>query len=145
MKHLYFAYGANTNLDNMSYRCPNADVLGPAQIFGYRLVFRGCADIEMDENGEVNGVLWLISDDDLESLDQFEGFPHYYLRQRVWINYNDELQKYLYTDPAIVLTEINQYQLYIYRILINYSYSIVSSSGSNVNINNRGIYISINK
>lgn len=37
------------------------------------------------------------------------------------INYSDEIQKYLF-DPAILLTEINQYQLYIYRILINYSY-----------------------
>ncbi len=38
------------------------------------------------------------------------------------INYDEELQKYLYGDPSIILTEINQYQLYIYRILINYSY-----------------------
>jgi hypothetical protein len=38
------------------------------------------------------------------------------------INYNEELQKYLYTNPDILLTEINQFKLYIYRILINYSY-----------------------
>ncbi len=37
------------------------------------------------------------------------------------INYADEMQKYLF-DPNILLTEINQFQLYIYRILINYSY-----------------------
>jgi gamma-glutamylcyclotransferase (GGCT)/AIG2-like uncharacterized protein YtfP len=76
----------------MSYRCPNADVLGPAQIFGYRLVFRQHADIEMEEDSVVDGVLWLIDDEDLYALDQFEGFPNYYLRQRVWVHYNNELK-----------------------------------------------------
>ncbi len=38
------------------------------------------------------------------------------------INYDDEMQKYLYGDPSVILVEINQFQLYIYRILINYGY-----------------------
>jgi gamma-glutamylcyclotransferase (GGCT)/AIG2-like uncharacterized protein YtfP len=90
MKHLYFAYGANTNLECMSIRCVTARVLGPAEIFGYKLVFKRHADIELSKDHSVKGVLWLLEDQDLESLDQFEGFPQYYLRRRVWVKHSNE-------------------------------------------------------
>ena len=38
---LYFAYGSNINLDQMSYRCPAAQVVGPVTLDGYELLFRG--------------------------------------------------------------------------------------------------------
>ena len=43
---LYFAYGSNLNKQQMSIRCPKAKALGAAYIVGWRLVFRGVADIE---------------------------------------------------------------------------------------------------
>ena len=90
MKHLYFAYGMNTNLTSMSSRCPNADVLGSAVLFGYRFVFRHHADVELDNESDTQGVLWEIDDNDLANLDSFEGFPTYYLRTRAWVNFNDK-------------------------------------------------------
>jgi gamma-glutamylcyclotransferase (GGCT)/AIG2-like uncharacterized protein YtfP len=90
MKHYYFAYGMNTNLDSMSTRCLTAQVMGPARLEGYRFAFRGHADVELDYASDVHGVLWQIDDEDLESLDMFEGFPHYYIRSRAWVEQDGE-------------------------------------------------------
>ena len=40
-KRLYFAYGSNINLEQMAVRCPAAQVVGPAVLDGYELLFRG--------------------------------------------------------------------------------------------------------
>jgi len=88
--HLYFAYGMNTNPEQMSIRCPGAVSLGSAYLHGYRFVFRTHADVELADYSYVNGVLWQVSDDHLDSLDMLEGFPSYYLRQRVWVNVENE-------------------------------------------------------
>lgn len=83
-----FAYGMNTNPEEMARRCPGSRALGKARLPGYKFVFRGHADIEISERHEhVEGVLWEIDDLDLESLDILEGFPTYYLRQRVRVEH----------------------------------------------------------
>jgi gamma-glutamylcyclotransferase (GGCT)/AIG2-like uncharacterized protein YtfP len=84
-RHLYFAYGSNTNLDQMAHRCPQSVNMGPAILPGFRLTFRGHADVELDRQYDCVGLLWEVDDYDLESLDIYEGFPHYYLRQRVFV------------------------------------------------------------
>ena len=40
-ERLYFAYGSNINLEQMAIRCPAAQVVGPAVLDGYELLFRG--------------------------------------------------------------------------------------------------------
>lgn len=88
MRHFYFAYGMNTNPQEMSRRCTGSRPLGKAYLDGYRFVFRGHADIEIgDREDHVVGVLWDIDDRDLEALDVLEGFPDYYLRQRVRVEH----------------------------------------------------------
>ena len=39
-ERLYFAYGSNINLEQMAVRCPAAQVVGPAVLDGYELLFR---------------------------------------------------------------------------------------------------------
>jgi gamma-glutamylcyclotransferase (GGCT)/AIG2-like uncharacterized protein YtfP len=90
MKHFYFAYGMNTNLTSMANRCPGAVPLGSAILSGYRFVFRSHADVVLDGQTDTHGVLWEITDDHLDRLDSFEGFPHYYLRCRAWVQHNDD-------------------------------------------------------
>jgi len=89
MKQYYFAYGMNTNLDSMKHRCPEANLIGPARLDGYRFIFRRHADVELSYNSSVDGVLWLIDDNDLDSLDILEGFPDYYIRSRAWVEHDD--------------------------------------------------------
>ena len=82
----YFAYGMNTNLDQMATRCPGAVCLGPAWIEGYALVFRHFADIEPVADNWCDGVLWEISEEDLTSLDHLEGYPWHYTRFSVVVH-----------------------------------------------------------
>lgn len=37
---LYFAYGSNMNLNQMAFRCPDAEVVESVRLEGYRLAFR---------------------------------------------------------------------------------------------------------
>ena len=63
-KRLYFAYGSNINLEQMAARCPAAQVVGPAVLDGYELLFRGnrrgtgVATIEPLLGSQVHGLLW---------------------------------------------------------------------------------------
>lgn len=86
----YFAYGMNTNQQQMAHRCPAAKLIGPAVLPGYRFRFAHHADIVPDENFSVEGVLWYITEDCLKSLDALEGYPHYYDCQEVLVKCEGE-------------------------------------------------------
>lgn len=81
----YFAYGANTNLDNMAHRCPNAQPVGRATLDGYRLVFRHVADIVRDDFERIHGALWKITPECERALDRYEGFPNLYVKDHVTV------------------------------------------------------------
>ena len=85
----YFAYGMNTNLDQMARRCPGAVSLGPAWIDNYEFVFRTHADIAKSPGNICHGVLWDITPEHLLALDALEGYPYYYTRFRVRVNLGD--------------------------------------------------------
>lgn len=76
----------NTNLEQMAARCPGAVCLGPAWINEYALVFRYFADIEPAAGGWCDGVLWEITDDNLQALDRLEGYPWHYTRFSVVVH-----------------------------------------------------------
>ena len=83
---LYFAYGMNTNQDEMTYRCPDAQSLGHARLIDHAFRFAYHADVVPCAGSYVDGVLWSITDQDLASLDQLEGYPIYYGRQQVRVS-----------------------------------------------------------
>ena len=56
----YFAYGMNTNLEQMARRCPGAVCLGAAWINNYQFEFRHHADIQKQPGAVCHGVLWEI-------------------------------------------------------------------------------------
>ncbi len=84
---LYFAYGSNINLNQMSYRCPDASVVGPVALENYELLFRrgGFATIAPKEGGKVHGLLWSLSPECERSLDHYEGFPRFYDKRMVTV------------------------------------------------------------
>ena len=77
---LMFAYGMNTNPTEMSQRCPGATSLGHARLVNHSFRFAQHADVEPCDGSYVDGVLWEITQDHLQSLDQLEGYPYYYDR-----------------------------------------------------------------
>lgn len=87
----YIAYGMNTNLSNMKWRCPTAVVLGVVTLPDHELKFRLHADIQESLGSTVTGLLWEISEKDLEELDTLEGYPTYYIRKTVTVLHNDQL------------------------------------------------------
>ena len=86
---LYFAYGMNTNKDEMAYRCPSAVPMGKAVLPGYRLEFKSFATIVPDPKEQVEGVLWTITDTDESALDMLEGYPEFYDKKNVSVIHAD--------------------------------------------------------
>ena len=80
---LYFAYGMNTNVEQMSVRCPTAVPMGKAVLPGYRFEFKSFATIVPSLGDSVEGVLWTITDTDEAALDILEGYPEFYDKKHV--------------------------------------------------------------
>ncbi len=72
----------------MKERCPDATLVGKAELPGYRLGFTiyspkrkcGCADVLKDPSQSVWGLLYLLTPEDLKALDICEGTPIHYQR-----------------------------------------------------------------
>jgi len=88
----YFAYGSNMNFRRMRSRNANYKNMRRARLYGYRLKFNklcsshpseGFANLVVDPNGIVEGVLYEMKMSDIISLDRFEGFPNQYIRIHV--------------------------------------------------------------
>jgi hypothetical protein len=86
MKRYYFAYGMNTNIDEMTQRCPRAINLGKCILKDYELKFRHHADIDYKHESEMEGVLWDITPDCERALDSLEGYPYYYDKIEAVVN-----------------------------------------------------------
>ena len=88
---LYFAYGSNMDPNHMARRAPGARSLGPARLDGFRLEFNvfstewdgGAANLELDQNAHVWGVLWEVPEDQIGGLDAFQGHPTFFRREDV--------------------------------------------------------------
>lgn len=86
-ENLYFAYGSNINLEQMAYRCPDAQEVGPVTLKDYELLFRrgGFATIAPKEGESVTGLLWSITRECEQSLDYYEGYPRFYDKKMVTV------------------------------------------------------------
>jgi gamma-glutamylcyclotransferase (GGCT)/AIG2-like uncharacterized protein YtfP len=87
---LYFAYGMNTNKEEMAYRCPRARAVGRAVLPGYRLEFKSFATIVPSSKESVDGVLWTITDSDESALDILEGYPEFYDKKTVSVEHDGQ-------------------------------------------------------
>ena len=82
MMKYYLAYGSNLNINQMLRRCPDAVKIGASVIEDYKLVFRrGILNIEPADGMCVPVGVWAVSESDEESLDVYEGFPRWYVKQ----------------------------------------------------------------
>jgi hypothetical protein len=77
----FFAYGDRMNPDRMAEFAPDASVVGPARLPGYRLVFNvrsrtwggGAANAVLDPAGSMWGVLWDLGEADPAALETSRG------------------------------------------------------------------------
>src|SRR5512143_1943765 len=77
----FFAYGDRMSTERMHAVVPEARVVGPAKVHGYRLAFNvssrawggGAANAVPDAHGSMWGVLWDLGDGDPAAFDSFQG------------------------------------------------------------------------
>lgn len=79
--NFYAAYGSNLSVSQMSYRCPDSEIVGTGKIMDYKLVFRLHADIETNTGSYVPVLIWRISKADEKRLDRYEGVKGGYYHQ----------------------------------------------------------------
>ena len=82
----YFAYGMNIASDAMPV---DATAIGPAELPGWRLAFRGFADIDREDGVAVPGALYVVGRRGMEDLDRREGVPNFYVRREVTVDTPD--------------------------------------------------------
>jgi len=94
----YFAYGANMDPENMKERGVSFSKREYATLEGWKLKFNkiacddpneGYANIERDEESIVEGILYEISESDIEKLDEYEGYPKHYKRIKLRVRLKD--------------------------------------------------------
>jgi gamma-glutamylcyclotransferase (GGCT)/AIG2-like uncharacterized protein YtfP len=98
--HLYFAYGSNLDLDQMRDRCPDSELVGMGALPAHRLDFTayanrwqgGVADVVQDQAHTVWGLIYRLSSQDLQLLDEFESYPTGYDRRQVQIHLPHQAQ-----------------------------------------------------
>lgn len=92
MSRYYLAYGSNLNVRQMRFRCPTALVVGKGVIKDYRLLFKGSKTgsyltIEKAKGYEVPVVVWKVDEACEESLDRYEGYPSFYYKKEIEIDF----------------------------------------------------------
>jgi gamma-glutamylcyclotransferase (GGCT)/AIG2-like uncharacterized protein YtfP len=99
-KYFYFAYGSNMSKEQMKNRCPNAKPLGKAILKGYKFIInnRGVATVIESKDDYVEGGLYEVTNDCLESLDGHEGVSSGdYDRTKLQVEYeNETIDAYIY-------------------------------------------------
>ena len=87
----YIAYGSNMVEEQMDVRCPEARLIGTGYISGARLEFYLHATVEKtgDKRNRVPVAVWEINDKDERSLDRYEGYPSYYIKEEWPVHMSD--------------------------------------------------------
>lgn len=82
---LYFAYGSNLNKREMKMRCPNSRPMGVLTLKDWQLMFRVYLTIEPKEGMEVPIAVWNVPEEDMKAIDEYEGYPHLYRKEKMTI------------------------------------------------------------
>ena len=86
----YLAYGSNLNIRQMRTRCPEARIIGTAEIPDYHLLFKGSRTgtyltIEPKKGAAVPVGVWSVTAADETALDMYEGFPNFYYKAEMTV------------------------------------------------------------
>lgn len=108
---LYFAYGSNLCPTQMTRRCPSARVRGRACLHDHQLTFprrstrwqgQGVAGLLPASGETVHGVVYQLAEDDLHTLDRFEGVAAgHYTRSARTVDWIDRPQPPIPNDEPV--------------------------------------------
>ena len=112
---LYAAYGSNLNKAQMKRRCPEASAYTAISLENWRLVFKGVADIEKNNNSNLLLGLYKITKHCEKKLDIYEEYPnvykkHYFTKKvngkKVYIMLYIMNSKFSYSIPTLKYFEV---------------------------------------
>jgi gamma-glutamylcyclotransferase (GGCT)/AIG2-like uncharacterized protein YtfP len=92
---VYFAYGSNLHCRQMQNRCPTSWPLKKAVLKNHELCFpiksgswrcAGVAGVRHHLEMQVHGMLYVLSKEDLDTLDRYEGHPCVYKRREMLVH-----------------------------------------------------------
>lgn len=130
----YFAYGSNMDSLQMMERCPDSVFVGKATLKDYMINFTrysgnwkgGVADIVESKESVVWGLLYEISDNDLNNLDVSEGHPTIYKRINVLVEDDKEsfLSAYAYevVNKKSFIQPSNKYLSILINAAVKYDF-----------------------
>lgn len=125
-KIYYLAYGSNLNLKHMKKLCPDYKIIGTIKLKDYRLVYKGIEDIysyltiEKHENSYVPLAIFELSIDDIKELDEYEGYPELYYKEKILLDLNNKkIETIIYIMNSNYDYHIPS-QDYIYKCLKGY-------------------------
>ena len=101
---IYFAYGSNTNTNQMNNRCFNGfKKISNGKLLNYEFGFdkSGYANIREFNDKTVFGVIYKLTKTCLNNLDQYEGYPNVYNRKIVKVinlDTNQIIDSYVYIE-----------------------------------------------
>ena len=92
LTRFYIAYGSNLNVRQMKIRCPKARLVGTATLENHILYFRGSLTgsyltIEPKIGASVPVAVWEITEIDEIALDRYEGYPAFYYKKDIKLQY----------------------------------------------------------
>lgn len=122
---LYFAFGSNLDIEQMSRRCPGSIPFAAAVLPRHRIAFcgrsrgwgGGVANVIRDTASSTPGLLYRISKANLKRLDGYEGHPFVYERERIVVDMPDGNKALAWTyrmKSTYQSTPVNDYFAKIY-------------------------------
>lgn len=107
MAKYYIAYGSNLNIKQMKYRCPGALAVGTGFIKDYELLFKGSKTgsyltIEEKKGSSVPVAIWKVDEHHEKALDRYEGYPTFYYKKEIEIDFISLKRKLPHHTKAFV-------------------------------------------
>jgi len=125
----YFAYGSNMSENNLKNRGVIYSKRQKGILKGYKFIINkksykdptiGFANIIIDENSFVEGVLYDVKETEILKLDKFEGFPKHYYKSKVYVDiggFFEEAIVYIAQTEWTSITELKTTEEYRNKIL----------------------------
>jgi gamma-glutamylcyclotransferase (GGCT)/AIG2-like uncharacterized protein YtfP len=101
----YFAYGSNMDSGQRAVRCPGAERVGVAVLRDYRVLInaQGVGTVIPAKRESVFGLLWRLSEKNVEALDSYEGVAsgHYHREYVTVDSAGDQIQALVYVATNV--------------------------------------------
>lgn len=93
----YIAYGSNLYSEQFQHRCPDAVFVASGVLKHYTLAFCGSngnafLTVKRQADGSVPVAVYRISSSDERSLDRYEGYPNFYIKEQAVVELNTDVK-----------------------------------------------------